>query len=159
MLPSVKKIERNHGRFRRSELAEWVWQQRETPEQELFLSFMEQCGICFTLIREDREKRVEAEYIAPDLLRERGDRETEARLKLVWDEAKADAEAVLTFALLPPGLMRALIARIGNEAGLAAEYWLDGLCFYDKETGSRALIEQRWTEGWTGEVHIATKRG
>jgi internalin A len=150
-------VERNHGRFRRSELAEWVWQQREVPEQELFLSFMEQCGICFTLIKEDREKRVEAEYIAPDLLPERGDRETEARLKLVWDEA--DAEAVLTFALLPPGLMRALIARIGNEAGLAAEYWQDGLCFYDKETGSRALIEQRWTEGWTGEVRIATNRG
>jgi internalin A len=72
---------------------------------------------------------------------------------------QADAEAVLTFALLSPGLMRALIARIGSEAGLAAEYWRDGVCFYDKETGSRALIEQRWTEGWAGEVHIATKRG
>jgi internalin A len=156
---SVKKIERNHGRFRRSELAEWVWQQREMPEQEPFLSFMEQCCICFTLIKEDREKRVEAEYIAPDLLPERGDRETEARLKLVWDEAKADAEAVLTFALLPPGLMRALIARIGRDAGLAAEYWRDGVCFYDEKTGSRALIEQLWTEEWAGEVHIATKRG
>src|ERR1700676_4999613 len=32
-------------------------------------------------------------------------------------------------------------------------------CFYDEKTASRALIEQRWTGGWTGEVHIATKRG
>ena len=55
--------------------------------------------------------------------------------------------------------MRALIARIGGEAGLAAEYWRDGVCFYDEETASRALIEQRWTEGWAGEVRIATKRG
>ena len=55
--------------------------------------------------------------------------------------------------------MRALIARIGGEAGLAAEYWRDGVCFYDEETGSRALIAQRWTQGWAGEVHIATKRG
>ena len=129
------------------------------PEQELFLSFMQQCGICFTIQKEDHEKRVEAEYIAPDLLPARSDDETQKRLKLVWDEASPDAEAVLTFALLPPGLMRALIARIGSDAGLAAEYWRDGVCFYDEKTASRALIEQRWTEGWAGEVHIATKRG
>ena len=156
---SFKKIERNHGRFRRSELAEWVWQQYGVTEQELFLSFMQQCGICFTILEEDREKRVEAEYIAPDLLPERADAETEERLKLAWDEAKSDAEAVLTFALLPPGLMRGLIARIGNDAGLAAQYWRDGVCFYDEKTASRALIEQRWTDGWAGEVRIAIKRG
>jgi internalin A len=156
---SIKKIERNHGRFCRSELAEWVWQKHGVPEQELFLSFMQQCGICFTIQEEDHEKRVEAEYIAPDLLPARSDGETQKRLKLVWDEASPDAEAVLTFTLLPPGLMRAQIARIGNDAGLAAEYWRDGVCFYDEETSSRALIEQRWTEGWAGEVRIATKRG
>jgi internalin A len=129
------------------------------PEQELFLSFMQQCGTCFTIQKEDRDKRVEAEYIAPDLLPLRSDDETQKRLKLVWDDASPDAEAVLTFALLPPGLMRALIARIGSDAGLAAEYWPDGVCFYDEKTASRALIEQRRTEGWAGEMRIATKRG
>jgi internalin A len=156
---SVQKIERNHGRFRRSELVEWVWQKHGVQEQELFLSFMQQCGICFTVQEGDHEKRLEAEYIAPDLLPEREDAETEARLKLVWDDAKANAEAVLKFSLLPHGLMRALIARIGSDAGLAAEYWRGGVCFYDEKTASRALIEQRWAEGWAGEVHIATKRG
>jgi internalin A len=156
---ALKKIERNRGRFRRSELAEWVWQKYSVPEQELFLSFMQQCGICFTLQKEDHEKRIEAEYTAPDLLPELSDDETRKRLKLVWDEASPDAEAVLTFALLPPGLMRALIAQIGSDAGFAAEYWRDGVCFYDEKTASRALIEQRWTAGWAGEVHIATKRG
>jgi internalin A len=156
---SVQKIERNRGRFSRSELAEWVWQKHGVPEQELFLSFIQQCGICFTIKKEDHQKRVEAEYISPDLLPARSDDETQKRLKLVWDEASPDAEAVLTFSLLPPSLMRALIARIGSDAGLAAEYWRDGLCFYDENTASRALIEQRWTEGWAGEVHIATKRG
>jgi internalin A len=156
---SFKKIERNRGRFLRSELAEWVWEQYGVPEQELFLSFMRQCGICFTIHDQDRDKRVEAEYIAPDFLPDRTDEETDARLRLVWDEAEADAEAVLSFTMLPPGLMRALIATIGTDAGLAAEYWRDGVCFFDKKTGSRALIEQRWTAGWAGEVHIATKRG
>jgi internalin A len=28
-----------------------------------------------------------------------------------------------------------------------------------RRRASRALIEQRWTQGWAGEVHIATKRG
>jgi internalin A len=120
---------------------------------------MQQCGICFTIQKEDYAKRVEAEYIAPDLLPLRSDDETQKRLKLVWDEASPDAEAVLTFALLPPSLMRARIARIGSDAGLAAEYWREGVCFYDEKTASRALIEQRWTEGWAGEVHIAVKRG
>ena len=54
---AFKKIERNHGRFRRSELAEWVWQKHGVPEQELFLSFMRQCGICFAIQREDHAKR------------------------------------------------------------------------------------------------------
>ena len=156
---TFRKIERNRGRFRRSELAEWVWQQHGVPEQKLFLSFMQQCNICFTIQKEDREKRIEAEYIAPDLLPSGSDAETQNRLKLVWDDAHPDAEAVLTFALLPPGLIRALIARIGGEAGLAAEYWRDGVCFYDAETGSRALIAQRWSEGWAGEIRVATKRG
>ena len=98
---TFKKIERNHGRFRRSELAEWVWQAARRAEQELFLSFMQQCGICFIIQKEDREKRVEAEYIAPDLLPSGSDAETQNRLKLVWDDASPDAEAVLTFALLP----------------------------------------------------------
>ena len=45
---TFRKIERNRGRFWRSDLAELVWQQHGVPEQELFLSFMQQCGICFT---------------------------------------------------------------------------------------------------------------
>ena len=55
--------------------------------------------------------------------------------------------------------MRSLISRIGEQAGLAAEYWRDGFYFYDRETGARALVEQRYTEDWAGEIHIQTQRG
>jgi internalin A len=135
---SFEKIRRNHGRFRRSDLAESVWRKYGVREQALFLSFMEQCGICFTLRRSDREQRIEAEYVAPDLLPERTEPETAALISLIWDEAKPDTEAVLSFNLLPPGLMRTLIARIGADAGFAGQYWRDGLCLYDEETRSRA---------------------
>ena len=60
---AFKTIERYGGRFRRSDLAEWVWQEHSEEEQELFLSFMQQCGICFAY-RHGYED-IEAEYIAP----------------------------------------------------------------------------------------------
>jgi internalin A len=153
---AFKNIERFRGRFRRSDLAEWVWTKHGVEEQELFLSFMQQCGICFT-IREGRGD-VEAEYIAPDLLPGRDDPEIALELRQKWDERR-DAEETLTYDLLPPGLMRSLISKIGEDAGLAAEYWRDGFYFYDEKTGSRALVEQRWTGGWGGEIHVQTQRG
>ena len=153
---AFKNIERYGGRFRRSDLAEWVWQKHSVEEQALFLSFMRQCGICFTCRHGDKD--VEAEYIAPDLLPARDDPAIQEQLRQKWDE-RCDAETTLTFELLPPGLMRSLISKIGEEAGLAAEYWRDGFYFYDRETGARALVEQRYTKDWAGEIHIKTQRG
>ena len=54
---AFKTIERYGGRFRRSDLAEWVWQKHSVEEQELFLSFMQQCGICFTYRRGEKKSR------------------------------------------------------------------------------------------------------
>ena len=65
----------------------------------------------------------------------------------------------LTYELLPPGLMRSLISKVGEQAGLAAEYWRNGFYFYDRKTGARALVEQRYTKCWAGEIHIQTQRG
>ena len=153
---AFKTIERNRGRFYRSDLAEWVWQEHSEEEQKLFLSLMQQCGICFTYRRGDKD--VEAEYIAPDLLPKRTDPAIAEQLRQKWDD-RCDAEEILKYELLPPGLMRSLISRIGEQAGLAAEYWRDGFYFYDEWTDSRALVEQRYTEGWAGEIHIQTQRG
>ena len=153
---AFKTIERYSGRFRRSDLAEWVWQEHSEKEQELFLSLMEQCGICFPYRRGGKD--VEAEYIAPDLLPASDDPAIQEQLRQKWDD-RCDAEATLTYDLLPPGLMRSLISRIGEQAGLAAEYWRDGFYFYDRETGARALVEQRYTKDWAGEIHIQTQRG
>jgi internalin A len=153
-----KSIERHRGRFTRSDLGDWVWQKHGVEEQELFLSFMQQCGICFVFRKGDQKKGIEAEYIAPDMLPGRDDPETTLQLRQKWDN-RSDAEATLGYDLLPPGLMRSLISKIGHEAGLAAEYWRDGVYFYDGETGSRALVQQRRTAGWSGEIYIQTQRG
>jgi internalin A len=153
---TFRNIERYGGRFRRSDLARWVWQRYAEEEQKLFLSFMQQCGISFILRRGSSD--VEDEYVAPDLLPRRDAREIVVELRQKWD-ARCDAEARLHYDLLPPGLMRALTSKIGNEAGLAATYWRNGFYLYDERTGSRALVEQRWTQGWAGEIHVQTQRG
>ena len=154
---AFKNIERYSGRFRRSDLAEWVWREHSVQEQELFLSFMQQCGICFTY-RRWRQGQSRPSTSRPTCFPHGDDPAIEEQLRQKWDD-RCDAEATLTYELLPPGLMRSLICRIGQQAGLAAEYWRDGFYFYDRETGARALVEQRYTKDWAGEIHIQTQRG
>ena len=55
--------------------------------------------------------------------------------------------------------MRAIIARIGREAGLAADYWREGVYVFETGTRSRALIEEEKTGGWQGQIRIRTQRG
>ncbi len=152
-------LQRYRGRFKRSDLAELAWGAFEPEEQELFLSFMVECGIAFVAQDGDEARKIETEYIAPDLLPTRGDRHVDAELRRSWDEP-ADREVVLSYDLLPPGLIRALLSRIGQQAGDDAFYWRDGVMIYDEVTRSRGLIEQHVPEdGWSGTLRIATERG
>jgi internalin A len=82
-----------------------------------------------------------------------------AQLRDKWGDGPGNAEATLKYELLPPGLMRSLIAKVGAQAGLAAEYWRDGFYFYDEETRSRALVEQSLSSEWAGEIHVQTRDG
>jgi len=151
------KIKRQHGRFTRSDLAEWIWDDAgySVAEQELFLSMMQSCGVCFEYRHPERAKNIEAEYIAPDLLPERA----EVAMLQTWDDQRPVETATFEYDLLPPGLMCLLISRVGNDAGLAADYWCDGVYFYEKETQSWALIEQNSTVGWQGRIRIRTQGG
>ncbi|HEV7444242.1 MAG TPA: leucine-rich repeat domain-containing protein [Steroidobacteraceae bacterium] len=154
---SFTQIKRQRGRFTRSDLAEWIWDDagHSAAEQALFLSMMQSCGICFEYRSAEHKKNVEAEYIAPDLLPER----SEIAMLRAWDEHRPIETAIFQYDLLPPGLMSRLISRIGNDAGLAAEYWRDGVYFFEKETQSWALIEQETTVGWQGLVRVRTQGG
>ena len=46
---AFRNIERYGGRFRRSDLAQWVWQKHGKEERQLFPDLMQQCGICFVI--------------------------------------------------------------------------------------------------------------
>jgi internalin A len=55
--------------------------------------------------------------------------------------------------------MRGIISRIGQEAGMNADYWRGGVYVYESGTRSRAVIEQQMTDGWQGRIRIQTQRG
>jgi internalin A len=69
-----------------------------------------------------------------------------------------DWSVTFDYALLHPGLMRSVITRIGDQAGLDAIYWRGGVYVYETTTRSRALIEEEM-DGWRGTVRLATKGG
>ncbi|VUX45208.1 conserved hypothetical protein [Candidatus Defluviicoccus seviourii] len=148
-------IRRNHGRFTRADLADWVWGEHSEGEQKLFLSMMQSCGVCF--VHREAAQGLEAEYIAPDLLPARAAMELELVQK--WDAEAETEEASFTYALLHPGLIRSIIARIGRDAGIAADYWQGGVYVYEVRTGSRGMIEAEKGDAWGGRIRVQAQRG
>ena len=151
------RIRRQQGRFTRSDIEDWVWREHghSVKEQELFLSMMQSCGICFEHRR--AQDGSEAEYIAPDLLPDRAALAVELEQK--WKSAQSTEAATFEYAILHPGLMRSIISRIGGEAGIAADYWKGGVYVYERETRSRALIEEEMVDTWRGRIRVQTQRG
>jgi len=148
------------GRFTREELAAHIWTKlgHGNAEQDLFISMMRSCGICFRLRDGDDSRK--AEYVAPDLLPPRD--EIAGLLVRDWNEAVASECASFAYELLPPGLMRSLMAHVGEDAGTRADYWQDGFYFYDSQTKSRARVElvradDDTNKGWSGRIEIHTQ--
>ncbi|MEQ8965871.1 MAG: COR domain-containing protein [Azospirillaceae bacterium] len=161
-------LEQAGGRFTRSLLGLLLWDEGgySVEEQELFISLMESCGVCFRLRPGDDARNIEAEYIAPDLLPET----RPAQAAREWDEAEPTLGARMSYDLLPPSLMRGIIARIGRIAGLAADYWRTGVYLYERRHRSRGLVEvamdpRTMDEGardegaWSGTITLRTQGG
>ena len=141
------------GRFTRSTLGQLLWNQPQpeapqgySPEEQAhFLSLMESCGIVFVLRRGDAEQGIETEYLAPDLLPQRDELSSDEQLQLHerWnDQAECD-ELSVSYPFHHDGVMRALMSKIGQSAGMTAIYWKGGLCLYEQKTRSSAMIEEK----------------
>ncbi len=150
-------LRQQRGRFTRSLLELIVWQNYGVKEQELFLSMMQSCGVCFAYKAGDQTLGIETEYIAPDLLPNKATIQEE--LEKEWDPTLPLEEILYEFDLLHQGLIRAIISRIGREAGVSATYWQGGICVYEKTTHSHALIEQVMDDGWAGCIRLQTQSG
>jgi len=145
------------GRFTRSTLGQLLWDhpQPEAPqgysqkEQKHFLSLMESCGIVFVLRKGDEEQGIETEYLAPDLLPQRHELSRDEQLQLHerWNDHADCDELSVSYPFHHGGVMRALMSRIGRGAGMTAIYWQGGLCLYEQQTRSSAMIEEQTVQG------------
>ncbi len=153
-----RELKRLGGRFTRPLLELLVWGGHSVAEQKLFLDMMRSCGICFVHRRGPDRDDDATEYIAPDLLPERGTVQDELGAK--WNAEQPTEQEEFDFEMLHPGLARGLICEIGGEAGVAALYWRGGVCVYETTTRSHALIEQQdMQDAWHGRIRVQTQGG
>jgi internalin A len=150
-----KPLQQLGGKFTRRLLESLVWSKYAVGEQELFLSMMESCGICFRHVDGRHNKRIETEYIAPDLLPEK---ETiAARLTERWDDSAKIVERQWDYAFLHQGLVRSIISSIGQKAGPTAVYWKYGVSLYETNTRSSAILEQSMNGDSQGSITLKTQ--
>jgi internalin A len=145
------------GRFTRLLLDAMVWSEFAREEQQLFLSMMRTSGICFPHRPGATRDDDETEYIAPDLLPERAAVQT--AVDALWDETAPSEVATYRYAFTHPGLIRALIARIGSEAGINAVYWQGGVALYEASTRSRARLDYAVGDDWSATLSVRTQTG
>ena len=149
------------GRFTAGLLKALVWQKYSDSEQQLFLSFMESCGVCF----KHREHRtfgesdgLDTEYVAPDLLPEYS--EIEHELAGRWTkQAVGTLQRCWRFDFLNPSLVRSIISAIGSAAGESAVYWKYGLWTYETKTASAAFLEQHMDNDRAGHITLECQGG
>jgi internalin A len=89
-----KRLKKVHGRFSREDLETLIWSDYTHAEQEVFLSMMENCGICFKVRKLPND---EWEYLAPDLLPEWFDAQEQLLGRLRDDPPGAEATARYPF--------------------------------------------------------------
>jgi internalin A len=132
---SVRYLRQQEGRFTQENLGDWLWNDaKHTPQdQNRFIQMMLQCGICFRIqqLPSDQPGLPTWQYAAPDHL---PDFEAFQDLNPNFDppdSSTAAASLRLTFPFLHDGLLRSLLARIGDIARTNASYWRYG-CYFRK---------------------------
>ena len=108
-------VKSQDGRVSLADLARHVWQAHSDDEQKLLLSLMRACGMCFAHRRFGDSDDGTEEFIVPDLLPERN--AVAPKLQARWAEDRPAEFAVFRYALLHGGLIRSIMAEIGELAG------------------------------------------
>lgn len=128
-------VEKGRGRFTRQELEKWVWNKYSKEEQEVFLSIMESCELCFRYYDYSIKDYV---YIAPQLLPPI----LPNQKNLYWDEGGINLlYFIYEHQFFHKGILDRFIARIGELAGNDALYFSNFIVFQDLKTQTKTLIE------------------
>ncbi|MEL7337313.1 MAG: COR domain-containing protein, partial [Planctomycetota bacterium] len=135
-----RTLNRSDGRFTRSKLEQWGWNQEKysKSQQSLLISAMELCGLCFPLVQKEDSWREETVYCSFAHLPSA----KEIRLRRDYDHAnRSTNEDRYTFPLSRVHRLiwnRVLVA-IGAEYGIDAKYAVDAV-FFVVQTGDAVYI-------------------
>ena len=144
-------IRSRDGEFTQELLSALVWGEYSAQEQSLFLSMMQQCGVCFEIS--------EGVYIAPGLLP--GYAAASEKVTKIWQERAAEARAYLEYAFLHEGVLRATLCAIGRKAGRWAAYWDAGVAYYDDDAKGpvRIAVESHTPDAGCAKGRIVVEAG
>lgn len=142
------------GRFTRSELGEWIWDANyAAAEQELLLSFMVKCGLCFKLRRGSEAWREEDVYVSFEHL----PTAKELRLQRTFDDRLTNLNLIqrtIAVPLMHRQHWQAFLTDAGSHYGKDANYALDGF-YLENAEGEKVLVLSHFAPGGLGgEVEI-----
>ena len=146
------------GRFSRRLLDSLVWGRYSPAQQALFLHLMEACGVCFKVRAGAEVPEDDHEYVAPDLLPERREIESELAQRQ-WDDAAPSVVVRFEFPFLHQGVIRQVISSIGSQALESGVYWRNGAWVFESRTRSAAVVEDEWDDDVRGRVVLRVQGG
>lgn len=152
---SYRNLKTRRGRFVGAELAEMVWTSFQPEEQEVFLSLMIACDICFPTPFEE-ESLLKTTFIAPELLPER-DQVIENDLREWWVEEDEKESFVWHFDFFDVSWFRHLLARLEPISRGNNVYWNRGALVRDLQTGAVAMLELHIHSEYSAELGLHTR--
>lgn len=138
------------GRFTKEDIALWLWnaQGHSVETQDLFISFMISCGLCFKHYDQGRIDH----YIAPGALPDLSC--LPLTVQRAWRDDWPKIVGILELGLLHDGITGYLISKVGTKLGPEADYWFGGVQLYDPEDNCVARIHAERGPGIAGRIFV-----
>ena len=146
----VRQLIERKGRFTKEDLDLWLWsaQGHSRATQDLFISFMLSCGLCF----KHYDQGPIEHYIAPGALPEPSC--LPVAVRRAWREDWPKFAGNLELKLLHDGIIGYVVSKVGTKLGPDADYWLGGVQLYDPKDNCVARIYAKQGPGITGRIVV-----
>jgi internalin A len=145
----IRQLRQQGGRFTRENLGDWLWDDEghSVDDQEQFIHMMLSCGICFRLRELSNERTWPKlwQYAAPDHLPTLEEFQKLYPNVELPDPQSATACVKVDFRFLHDGLLRGLLARLGEIGKNAVDYWRYGCYFRNPRTDTRLHFDSTTT--------------
>lgn len=146
---------RSDGRFTRSDLNEWVWKDRfSEKEQQLLISFMSVCGLCFRLRPAEDAWREEDVYVSFEHLPTCRDLELQQEFDSDASALSNESEKI-PIPYLHKHDWQTFLADVGKRYGASASYASDALMVHTVE--NELILIRCWInrkKGIGGEIEV-----